>query len=42
MTVTALGLRHIVVLGGPTGGEVVGILTRESFLESHIEHESGL
>ncbi|KAL7535492.1 hypothetical protein ACHAXR_006526, partial [Thalassiosira sp. AJA248-18] len=39
---TALGLRHIVVLGGHTGGEVVGILTRASFLESHIEDESGL
>ncbi|VEU42657.1 unnamed protein product [Pseudo-nitzschia multistriata] len=29
---TLLGLRWIVVLGGPHGGSVVGILTRESFL----------
>ena len=42
MTVTSLGLRHIVVLGGRTGGEVVGVLTRASFLDSHIEEESGL
>mmetsp|Transcript_24658 Transcript_24658/g.52305 ORF Transcript_24658/g.52305 Transcript_24658/m.52305 type:complete len:275 (-) Transcript_24658:582-1406(-) len=39
---TALGLRHIVVLGGRTGGEVVGMLTRASFLDSHIEKTSGL
>jgi len=39
---TALGLRHIVVLGGSTGGEVVGVLTRASFLDYHIEEESGL
>ena len=39
---TSLGLRHIVVLGGSSGGEVVGVLTRASFLESHIEKESGL
>lgn len=40
--VTALGLRHIIVLGGHTGGEVVGILTRACFLDVHIEEESGL
>jgi len=40
--VTALGLRHIIVLGGSTGGEVVGVLTRASFLDYHIEEESGL
>ena len=42
ITVTALGLRHIVVLGGCTGGEVVGMLTRASFIDQHIEDESGL
>ena len=30
---TSLGLRHIVVLGGSSGGEVVGVLTRASFLQ---------
>jgi len=39
---TSLGLRHIIVLGGPTGGEVVVVLTRASFLDSHIEDESSL
>ncbi|KAL7549127.1 hypothetical protein ACHAWF_012401 [Thalassiosira exigua] len=36
---TALGLRHIVVLGGHSGGKVVGILTRASFLDAHVEEE---
>jgi hypothetical protein len=40
-TVTALGLRYIVVLGGETGGEVVGILTRANFIDKHIETASG-
>lgn len=34
---TALGLRHLIVLGGPSGGEVVGILTRINFLKESIE-----
>jgi len=34
---TLLGLRWIVVVGGIDGGTVVGILTRESFLESYIK-----
>lgn len=38
---TALGLRHIVVLGGDSGGEVVGLLTRASFIDQHIEDGSG-
>lgn len=36
---TSLGLRHIVVLGGTSGGEVVGVLTRASFLQSNIDGE---
>jgi hypothetical protein len=38
---TTLGLRHIVVLGGDSGGEVVGLLTRASFIDQHIEDGSG-
>jgi H+/Cl- antiporter ClcA len=34
---TALGLRHLIVLGGETGGSVVGIVTRANLLASHIE-----
>jgi H+/Cl- antiporter ClcA len=34
---TALGLRHLVVLGGSTGGSVVGILTRANLLPARIE-----
>ena len=29
---TSMGLRHMIVFGGATGGEVVGILTRANFL----------
>ena len=31
-----LGLRWIVVIGGVGGGQVIGVLTRSSFLRSHI------
>lgn len=34
---TSMGLRHMIVFGGATGGEVVGILTRANFLQTHIE-----
>jgi len=37
---TLLGLRWIVVVGGIDGG-VVGILTRESFLDSHVYERTG-
>jgi len=37
---TALGLRHLIVLGGPTGGQVVGILTRINFLREYIEERT--
>ena len=38
---TQLGLRWIVVLGGISGGEVVGMLTRCSFSKSHIRDRTG-
>jgi CBS domain-containing protein len=38
---TALGLRHLIVLGGESGGEVAGILTRINFLEEFIEERTG-
>ncbi|KAL7579505.1 hypothetical protein ACA910_007882 [Epithemia clementina (nom. ined.)] len=38
---TAMGLRHLVVLGGATGGEVVGILSRINFLNEFIEERTG-
>jgi chloride channel 7 len=38
---TALGLRHLVVLGGETGGSVVGVVTRANLLSSHIESLHG-
>jgi len=34
---TTLGLRHLCVLGGVTGGEIVGILTRENMRDEYIE-----
>jgi len=37
---TLLGLRWIVVVGGIDGG-VVGMLTRESFLDSHVKERTG-
>jgi hypothetical protein len=39
---TSLGLRHLVVLGGITGGEVVGVLTRENLLPEYIEARTGI
>jgi len=37
---TNLGLRHLVVLGGESGGEVVGILTRVNFLKEYIQERT--
>jgi len=34
---TTLGLRHLVVLGGPTGGDIVGIVTRVDWLSENIK-----
>ena len=39
---TALGLRHLIVLGGETGGRVVGIITRANLLPAHIESLYGV
>ena len=39
---TSLGLRHLVVLGGKTGGEVVGMLTREDLLPDYIKTRTGI
>ena len=39
---TLLGLRWIVVVGGIDSGTVVGILTRESFLESYLKLKTGV
>lgn len=39
---TLLGLRWIVVVGGPDGGTVVGVLTRESFSESNLKAKTGM
>jgi hypothetical protein len=38
---TALGLRHLIVLGGKSGGETVGILTRLNLLKESIEEQTG-
>jgi len=38
---TTLGLRHLVVLGGKDGGEVVGVLTRMNFTPDYIESHAG-
>lgn len=38
---TALGLRHLIVLGGETGGAVVGLLTRVNLLKGSIEERTG-
>jgi len=38
---TALGLRHLIVVGGDTGGQVVGILTRINFLKEYIHERTG-
>ena len=40
---TLLGLRWIVVVGGPDGGgTVVGVLTRESFSDSNLKSKTGM
>jgi chloride channel 7 len=39
---TKLGLRWIVVIGGESGGEVMGILTRATLLNSHIYNQTGV
>jgi hypothetical protein len=39
---TSLGLRHLVILGGTMGGEVVGVLTRENLLPAYIEARTGI
>jgi hypothetical protein len=38
---TALGLRHLIVLGGETGGSVVGIITRINLLKGSVEGRTG-
>jgi CBS domain-containing protein len=38
---TALGLRHLIVLGGDSGGTVVGIVTRINLLKSSVEDRTG-
>jgi hypothetical protein len=38
---TALGLRHLIVLGGQSGGEVVGMLTRINLLMESIQERTG-
>lgn len=42
MLFTSMGLRHVVVLGGESGGEVVGILSRANLLPDHIHECTGL
>ena len=37
---TTLGLRHLCVLGGETGGEVVGIITRQNMREEFIKEKT--
>lgn len=39
---TSMGLRHLVVLGGETGGAVVGVLSRANFVRTHIQDLTGL
>jgi CBS domain-containing protein len=39
---TNLGLRWIVVVGGETKGDAVGILTRATLLNSHIYNQTGI
>jgi CBS domain-containing protein len=38
---TALGLRHLIVLGGSSGGSVVGIITRINLLKCSLEDRTG-
>ena len=39
---TNLGLRHVVVVGGDSGGEVVGIFTRANLMQPFIEEKTGI
>lgn len=39
---TQLGLRHVVVLGGRSGGEVVGIFTRANLMPGYIAEKTGV
>ncbi|CAB9516755.1 Putative chloride channel-like protein CLC-g [Seminavis robusta] len=39
---TSLGLRYLVVLGGETGGEVVGVLSRANLLPEYIKERTGV
>lgn len=39
---TQLGLRHVVVLGGKAGNEVVGVFTRANLMPSYIEEKTGV
>jgi H+/Cl- antiporter ClcA len=39
---TKLGLRHVVVLGGKGGGNVVGVFTRANLMEKYIREKVGL
>jgi len=37
-----MGLRHLVVLGGDSGGEVVGIIARANLMPDYIEVMTGI
>ena len=39
---TSMGLRHLTVLGGNYGGEVVGMLTRADLLPNNIKATTGM
>jgi len=38
---TALGLRHLIVLGGESGGRVVGVVTRINLLKDYVAERTG-
>lgn len=38
---TSLGLRHLIVLGGNTGGRVVGVVTRSNLSQEFMQERSG-
>jgi hypothetical protein len=38
---TSLGLRHLIVLGGESGGKVVGMITRINLLKEFVEERTG-
>ena len=38
---TSLGLRHLIVLGGESGGKVVGVVTRINLLKEFVEERTG-